>query len=100
MSINIWWTWNDGMSGHVWLGERETDAIRREMLLQGMADAFPIEKLSPQTGEERAQITPQEIEGALAVAAEEPTEMDDARLWQDWLRFLEGARHKGGLLVR
>lgn len=100
MSVNLWWAFNDGMTGHVWLGEREIEALRQEMVLQGMAEAFPVEKLVPQTGDERAQVTPQQIEGALEVASEEPTAMADVRLWQDWLRFLDGARHKGGLLVR
>lgn len=100
MSINVWWAFNDGLSGHVWLGEREVEALRREMVLQGMAESFPLERLVPQTGEERARVTPQQIEGALAVAAEDPTAIADARLWQDWLRFLEGARHKGGLVIR
>ena len=69
MSVNLWWAFNDGLSGHVWLGERELEALRREMVLQGMAEAFPVEKLAPQTGEERAQVTPQQIEGALEVAS-------------------------------
>ena len=100
MSVNIWWAFNDGMSGHVWLGERELDALRQEMLLQGMAEAFPVEKLAPQTGEARAQVTPQQIEGALEAAFEQPTAIADEKLWRDWLAFLEGARHKGGLLIR
>ena len=91
MSVNLWWAFNDGMSGHVWLGEREIEALRQEMVLQGMAEAFPVEKLAPQTGEERAQVTPQEIEGALEVASEQPTAMADEKLWRDWLEFL-GAR--------
>lgn len=100
MSVNVWWAFNDGMSGHVWLGEREVDALRQEMVLQGMAEAFPVEKLAPQTSEQRAQVTPQQIEGALDLASEEPTAIADEKLWRDWLRFLEGARHKGGLLIR
>ncbi len=100
MSVNVWWAFNDGLTGHVWLGEREVDALRREMVLQGMAEAFPVEKLTPQTGEERARVTPQQIEGALEVASEPPTAMADEKLWSDWLRFLEGARHKGGLVIR
>jgi hypothetical protein len=45
-------------------------------------------------------VTPQQIEGALEVASDEPTAMADEKLWRDWLAFLEGARHKGGLLIR
>lgn len=100
MSVNVWWAFNDGMSGHVWLGERELDALRREMVLQGMAEAFPVEKLAPQAGEERAQVTPQQIEAALEVASGDPTAIADEKLWRDWLGFLDGARHKGGLLIR
>ncbi len=100
MSVNLWWAFNDGMSGHVWLGEREIEALRQEMVLQGMAEAFPVEKLAPQTSEGRAQVTPQQIEGALEVASEVPTAMADEKLWRDWLEFLSGARHKGGLLIR
>lgn len=100
MSVNIWWAFNDGMSGHVWLGERELEALRQEMVLQGMAEAFPVERLTPQAGEERARVTPQQIEGALDVASENPTAIPDEKLWRDWLRFLESARHKGGLLIR
>jgi hypothetical protein len=100
VSVNVWWAFNDGMSGHVWLGERELDALRREMVLQGMAEAFPVEKLAPQAGEERAQVTPQQIEAALEVASGDPTAIADEKLWRDWLGFLDGARHKGGLLIR
>lgn len=100
MSVNLWWRFNDGMTGHVWLGEREVHALQQEMVLQGMAEAFPVDKLAPQTGDERRQVAPQEIEAALEVASEEPTQLEDAKLWHDWLAFLDGARHKGGLLVR
>jgi hypothetical protein len=100
VSVNLWWAFNDGMSGHVWLGEREVEALRQEMVLQGMAEAFPVEKLTPQAGEERARVTPQQIEGALETATETPTSMADEKLWRDWLQFLAGARHKGGLVIR
>ena len=100
MSVNLWWAFNDGMTGHVWLGEREVEALRQEMVLQGMAEAFPVEKLAPKTGEHRAQVTPQQLEGALEVASETPTAMGDEKLWRDWLSFLDGARHKGGLVIR
>lgn len=99
MSVNLWWAMNDGMTGHVWLGPHELRLISEEMLLQGMAESFPLEKLNAGPGAERVRITPQEIEGALAVAEEEPTALGDRKLWGDWLEFLDGARHKGGLLV-
>lgn len=97
MSVNLWWAFNDGMTGHVWLGEREAHMLRQEMLLQGMAEAFPVEKLAPSRDTRR--VTPQQVEAALAVASEEPTSVD-RKLWTDWLAFLEGARHKGGLVLR
>ncbi len=96
MSVNLWWAHNDGMTGHVWLGPHELRGLAEEMVLQGMAESFPLGKLSPR---ERGRITPQEIEGALAVALPEPVALGDARLWQEWLAFLDGARHKGGVVV-
>lgn len=96
MSVNLWWAHNDGMTGHVWLGPHELRSLAEEMVLQGMAESFPLAKLAPN---ERGRITPQEIEGALAVAQPEPVALGDAKLWQEWLAFLDGARHKGGVVV-
>ena len=83
------------MSGHVWLSEREQDALAQEMIVQGMS-GFPVEKF--RAGAEM-HVTVTEIDGALAAAAAEPVAVD-ARLWADWLAFLEGAAKNGGLLVR
>ena len=83
------------MSGHVWLGERDQDALAQEMAVQGMTD-FPVEKL--RVGEEM-RVTMTEIERALEAASPDPLQVD-ARLWSDWLEFLRGAASNGGLLVR
>jgi hypothetical protein len=29
-----------------------------------------------------------------------PMTLDDAKLWEDWLRFLQGAAENGGLVVQ
>jgi len=107
MSVNLWWAKNDGMSGHVWLGVGELLALGGEMLAQGMAreggrdgtgDGIPLGELAPTAGEGR--VSADEVEHALAVASPEPLTMTDAKLWEDWLRFLEGAATHGGIIVR
>jgi hypothetical protein len=40
-----------------------------------------------------------EVDAALESAAPEPISLD-AKLWNDWLAFLQGASVNGGLLVR
>ena len=47
-----------------------------------------------------ARIDPDELEAVLEPASPEPKVLGDAKLWLDWLRFLEGAAVNGGLLVR
>jgi hypothetical protein len=107
MSINLWWAENDGMSGHVWLGVRELLALGSEMLAQGMAReggrtgpgvGIPLGELAPAGGEGR--VSAGEVEEALAAASPEPLTSTDAKLWEDWLRFLEGAAAQGGIVVR
>ena len=44
-------------------------------------------------------VTITEVDAALENASPDPISID-ARLWIDWLRFLEGASTNGGLLVR
>jgi hypothetical protein len=83
------------MSGHVWLSERDQAALAEEMLLQGMGD-FPIQKFAQG---ERMHVTVTEIESALQAASPEPVGVE-ARLWNDWLDFLQGAASNGGLLVQ
>ena len=98
MSVNLWWRWNDGMSGHVWLGERELEALRQEMILRGMS-AFPFHKLVPKPDADWV-ITPQEIEAVFAGETEEAATVADEKLWREWIAFLAAARDKGGLLAR
>ena len=92
----LYWARNDGMSGHVWLSDRDQARLAEEMTLQGMTD-FPVDSFA--RGEEM-HVTMSEIEAALAAAAPDPVALDDSRLWADWLAFLRGAATNGGLLVR
>jgi hypothetical protein len=91
----LYWARNDGMSGHVWLSERDQEALAQEMLLQGMGD-FPIQKFAQG---ERMHVTVTEIESALEAASPDPVGVDQ-KLWRDWLDFLQGAASSGGLLVQ
>ena len=88
--IRLYWARNDGMSGHVFLDPLDVQAIREEMMLQGVD--FP--RLEP-----GVDITVTEVDAALEAASAEPISVDP-KLWGDWLRFLEGASVNGGLLVR
>jgi hypothetical protein len=88
--VRLYWARNDGMSGHVFLDPLDRSAIEREMSLQGVG--FP--RLEP-----GIHVTVTEVDAALEAAAADPISLD-ARLWADWLRFLEGASANGGLLVR
>jgi hypothetical protein len=63
------------------------------MLVQGMP--WPVERAGAE-----ASIGPDELEAVLEPASAEPKVLADAKLWLDWLRFLEGATINGGLLVR
>jgi hypothetical protein len=78
------------MSGHVFLDPLDRSAIEREMDLQ--ATDFP--RLEP-----GIHVTVKEVDAALEAAAPEPISVD-AKLWSDWLAFLQGASVNGGLLVR
>jgi hypothetical protein len=89
----FYWSRNDGMSGHVWLSDADLRALVDEMLVQGLP--WPLERL---TGE--SAIAADELEAVIDAAEPEPTVIPDAKLWLDWLRFLEGAAVNGGLLVR
>lgn len=84
------------MSGHVWLSTEEAQRLAGEMALQGcggLADRI-------MSIEDEATIAPQEIMDALESISAEPIGPSDPALWEDWVRFLEGAEAKGGLLVR
>jgi hypothetical protein len=93
MSCAFYWAHNDGMSGHVWLSARDVRALVDEMLVQGIP--WPVERL-----EGESSIAVDELEAVLEAADPRPKLMHDAKLWLDWLRFLEGAAVNGGLLVR
>lgn len=88
--IRLYWARNDGMSGHVYLDPLDVERLREEMVLQGVE----LPKLEP-----GVHITVTEVDAALESASAEPVSLD-AKLWSDWLRFLEGASVNGGLLVR
>jgi hypothetical protein len=93
MSCSFYWAHNDGMSGHVWLSDRDLRAIVDEMLVQGMP--WPLERLDGDSA-----IAADEVEAVIDSAESKPRMMADDKLWLDWLRFLEGAAVNGGLLVR
>ncbi len=96
MSYRLWWRWNDGVSGHVWLSAEDAQRLSAEMALQGCGGlAHRITSV-----EDEATITPQEISVGLESISPEPVGPADAALWEEWVRFLEGAEAKGGLLVR
>ena len=95
MSLRLYWARNDGMSGHVFLSPLERSALGREMEAQGLGGWLSVETVVP-----GAHIPPGQIDLALEKASPKPRELEDAKLWQDWLRFLEGAAENGGLVVR
>ena len=107
MGFNLWWRWNDGLGGHAWLSDGDMAVLVEEMVAQGMAwdegrgptarTGIPVRRL---TLADEGGVTAQQIEEALAAAEPEPGTLADPKLWSDWLAFLDGARHKGGLVVR
>jgi hypothetical protein len=88
--LRLYWARNDGMTGHVFLAEQELAALEQEMVLQGM----DLPGLKP-----GIQVSFTEVDAALATASPDPISIEP-KLWNDWLRFLEGASTNGGLLVR
>jgi hypothetical protein len=93
MGYSFYWAHNDGLTGHVWLNESDVRALTDEMLVQGMP--WPAERI-----ESGQPIAADEVEAVLDPADAAPKVLTDAKLWLDWLRFLEGAARNGGLLVR
>ena len=93
MGCAFYWAHNDGMSGHIWLSERDVRALVDEMLVQAVP--WPLERLDGDSS-----VAVDELEAMLETAEPQPKVMPDAKLWLDWLRFLEGAAANGGLLVR
>ena len=93
MGCAFYWAHNDGIGGHVWLSDGDLRALTDEMLVQGMP--WPAERI-----EEAAPIDADELDAVLDPADPEPRVLADAKLWRDWLEFLDGASRNGGLLVR
>lgn len=96
MSYRLWWRWNDGMAGHVWLSAEDAERLAAEMALQGCGGLA--ERIL--SVEDEVTIKPQDITEALESVSPEPIGPADPALWHDWVRFLEGAEERGGLLVR
>jgi len=101
--FHVWWQQHDGMGGHVFLLEQQMRVLREEMLAQGLAcgrdggRGIPLHKLETP---ENWYVSPVELDEALEAASPDPRTFDDARLWVDWLAFLEGAAKHGGLRVK
>jgi hypothetical protein len=93
MGYAFYWAANDGIGGHVWLSDGDLRALTDEMLLQGMP--WPVDRI-----EAADPVAPDELDAVLEPASSEPVTLSDAKLWQDWLGFLEGASRNGGLVVR
>jgi hypothetical protein len=93
--LRLYWARNDGMTGHVFLGPREHDALAAEMERQGMGGWLAADAIRPD-----ARIPSGQIDLALAKASREPETIDDPKLWNDWLTFLQGAADNGGLVVQ
>lgn len=99
--LNLWWTLNDGMGGHVFLGPLQIVQLGEEMVAQGMAwtgdsggRGIRLHSLEP-----GKTVTVAEIDEALAVASPVPQTLADHDLWREWLDFLEGAADHGGLIA-
>ena len=103
MAFHVWWDRHDGMRGHVWLQNSQMQDLRDEMLAQGMVHGdqgglgMPLRKFETP---ENWFVSPLEIDEALERASADPVAMEDARLWQDWLAFLEGASQHGGVRIK
>jgi hypothetical protein len=90
MGYAFYWADNDGLGGHVWLSDADLRALTDEMLVQGM----------PWRVDFGERIVADELAAVLEPADLKPRVLKDAKLWRDWLVFLEGAASNGGLLVR
>ena len=93
--LRLYWARNDGMTGHVFLDPLDRLALELEMGVQGMGGWVSGAEIVP-----GARIPPGQIDLALAKASPEPRTLDDAKLWTDWLAFLQGAAENGGLIVQ
>ncbi len=99
--LNLWWTQNDGMGGHVFLGPLQLVQLSEEMVAQGMARTGDGggRGISLRSLESGQMLTVAEIDEALAAASPVPQTLADHELWRDWLDFLEGAAEHGGLIA-
>jgi hypothetical protein len=93
--LRLYWARNDGLEGHVFLGLEDLERLAGEMNEQGMTGWLSLDRLEP-----GATIPPGAVDFALSQASPEPRTLEDAKLWQDWLRFLAGAAENGGIVVR
>jgi hypothetical protein len=93
--MRLYWARNDGMTGHVWLSPEHLRELAREMDERGMSSAVSLGELAP-----GATLPPGAVDAALRRAVREPRAITDAKLWRDWLAFLEGAAENGGLVVQ
>jgi hypothetical protein len=92
MGCGFYWANNDGLGGHVWLSDGDLRVLADEMLVQGMP--WPAERVTS-----GGTIGADEVEAVLDPAVAEPQLLADAKLWLDWLTFLDGASRNGGLLI-
>lgn len=103
MAFHLWWQRQDGIGGHVFLLNDQMAALRDELVAQGMVcgdeggRGIPLSKLQVPRDQ---LVSPIELEEALDVASPEPSTVADARLWQEFLVFLEGAAGHGGLRIK
>jgi hypothetical protein len=93
--LRLYWAKNDGLTGHVFLGPQEQAALAAEMDEQGMGGWLSVGALEP-----GGRVPAGAIDLALARASPQARGLGDAKLWEDWLRFLRGAVENGGLIVR
>jgi hypothetical protein len=93
--LRLYWTRNDGLGGHVFLGLADLERLATEMSEQGMTGWLALDRLEP-----GATIPAGAIDYALSQASPDPKTLDDSKLWHDWLGFLAGAAENGGIVVR
>jgi hypothetical protein len=89
--LRLYWARNDGMTGHVFLAEKDVELLWHEMLVQGSV----LPELDP-----GMSVPAVEVAAAVEHLGSEPLVVTDRKLWQDWLGFLRGAAENGGLVVR
>ncbi|MFN8185643.1 MAG: hypothetical protein U0R69_01050 [Gaiellales bacterium] len=101
--FHLWHQNHGGIGGHVFLLDEQMRDLREELTAQGMVcgreggRGIPLHKLET-PGDHF--VSPVELDEALDVASGEPAAIADERLWRDFLAFLEGAAHRGGLRIK